>query len=433
MIYFRTINYASMSNAYQYAGYHNVLLERLSIAADPVRQAYISSHMKAALMKFLVLEVRREHLLEDTFDQLWKKEKRELLRPLKVRMGMDRGEEGVDHGGVSQEFFRLVFARAFGPEAHLFTIDPRTKMTWFEPMSREPLATYELLGLLVSLAIYNGVTLPITFPNIFYQKLLQSCLKPATKEPFEAWESVLEDGWPDLLRGFQELETWKSGDVSDVFVREYAFDVQDLGAVHNINMLAINKDDTRSILKIVEDGGDELAEAPLINNDTRERFIVDYTDWLVNRSIAPQFDAFLRGFQTCIDAKALSLLNPSTLRDIAEGFDDFSISELQQHTRYEDGYSAEHPFMSTFWRVATALDKERQKSLLEFVTASDRVPVTGMQGITFCIVRNGPDNELLPTSMTCFGKLLLPEYDSEEKLRTKLQKALENSKGFGSA
>ena len=89
--------------------------------------------------------------------------------------------------------------------------------------------------------------------------------------------------------------------------------------------------------------------------------------------------------------------------------------------------------MATFWRIVTALDRDRQKALLEFVTASDRIPVVGMQGITFCIVRNGPDSELLPTSMTCFGKLLLPEYGSEEKLRAKLEKALENSKGFGSA
>jgi hypothetical protein len=35
--------------------------------------------------------------------------------------------------------------------------------------------------------------------------------------------------------------------------------------------------------------------------------------------------------------------------------------------------------------------------------------------------------------MTCFGKLLLPEYSSFDKLKSKLEIALENSKGFGSA
>lgn len=35
--------------------------------------------------------------------------------------------------------------------------------------------------------------------------------------------------------------------------------------------------------------------------------------------------------------------------------------------------------------------------------------------------------------MTCFGKLLLPDYSSFEKLKAKLGIALENCKGFGSA
>ena len=38
------------------------------------------------------------------------------MRPLKVRMGMDEGEEGVDHGGVQQEFFRIAFGQALNPD-----------------------------------------------------------------------------------------------------------------------------------------------------------------------------------------------------------------------------------------------------------------------------------------------------------------------------
>lgn len=39
----------------------------------------------------------------------------------------------------------------------------------------------------------------------------------------------------------------------------------------------------------------------------------------------------------------------------------------------------------------------------------------------------------LPTSSTCFGRLLLPEYSCREVLEEKLDKALENSQGFGVA
>ena len=40
-------------------------------------------------------------------------------------------------------------------------------------------------------------------------------------------------------------------------------------------------------------------------------------------------------------------------------------------------------------------------------------------------------SQRIPTSMTCFGRLLIPEYNGKEKLAKKLKIALENSEGFG--
>lgn len=39
-----------------------------------------------------------------------------LLKPLKVKMGHKEGEVGLDHGGVTYEFFRVVLSEAFRPE-----------------------------------------------------------------------------------------------------------------------------------------------------------------------------------------------------------------------------------------------------------------------------------------------------------------------------
>jgi hypothetical protein len=72
--------------------------------------------LRKPLNTYLVVETRRDHVLEDALNQLWRREKRELLRPLKVRLGTSEGEEGVDHGGIQLEFFRLVMAEALRPE-----------------------------------------------------------------------------------------------------------------------------------------------------------------------------------------------------------------------------------------------------------------------------------------------------------------------------
>ena len=74
---------------------------------------------------------------------------------------------------------------------------------------------------------------------------------------------------------------------------------------------------------------------------------------------------------------------------------------------------------------------ELKRKLLIFVTASDRIPLNGLKSLTFVIQRNGPDSDRLPTALTCFGRLLLPEYATEEKLRSRLITAIENAAGFG--
>lgn len=60
-----------------------------------------------------------------------------------------------------------------------------------------------------------------------------------------------------------------------------------------------------------------------------------------------------------------------------------------------------------------------------------RAPVGGLADLKLVIQRGSPDSDRLPTSHTCFNVLLLPEYNSKEKLRKQLSIAIENAQGFG--
>ena len=129
---------------------------------------------------------------------------------------------------------------------------------------------------------------------------------------------------------------------------------------------------------------------------------------------------------------SIKILKPSLFKRLVEGHKDINVEMLRIVASYEDGYHEKHPLIKDFWRIVGDFDEQRRSQLLEFVTASDRIPVNGVQTMPFAIVRNGGDCDRIPSAMTCFGKLLLPEYSSAEKLRDKLQIALENSRGFGS-
>ena len=501
--YFRAINFTVMSKAFENATAKTHMIQQL-FREDTVpiyNEKELLLRLRPAIATFFVLTVRRDNVLEDTFNQLWRREKRELLRPIKVCMGMDEGEVGLDHGGVQQEFFRILFAEALNPDFGMFTIDERTRMTWFQPGSKVPLYKFEVLGLLVSLALYNSITLPLTFPLAFYRKLLGLKVKKVEH---------IEDGWPDLAKGFKDMLNWSDGDVGDIMMRTYEFSYEVYGSRVNVDMekvgreapwptgkrakgkekskstsfdssteikSAIKKDDSRgpsrhpsatvitpsltdgestssvhptlSILPLPKpdtpsstaadaetepDLDASPSEPATVTNVSRVQFVSDYIFWLTDKSIRPQYDAFARGFFTSLSPHAISIFPPSVLRSVVEGINELDISALQSAAKYEEPYHAEHPTIVEFWDIVkNKWDETRQRQLLEFVTASDRVPVSGAGKVTFFIQRNGEGDERLPTAATCFGKLLLPEYSSQEVLKARMELAMEEGKGFGMA
>ncbi|EHY57923.1 hypothetical protein ABEF92_001502 [Exophiala dermatitidis] len=513
--YFRAINIEMMRKSHESAALvYNDTRHYMWAPAIPVYGAReVLASLRPHMAKFFVLTIRRDNVLDDAINQIWRRQRRELMRPLRVRLGKDEGEDGLDHGGVQQEFFRVVFAEAFRPEYGMFTVDARTRMTWFQPGSFEPLYRFEALGVLMSIAVYNGITLPITFPLAFYRKLLG--LKVKTLEH-------IADGWPDLARGLQALLDWDDGDVGDVIARTYEFSYDICGSTVTVDMQKIDRNDpwppraaeggsrSNSIGAVDINGKGkakakrkstsfelplepssltppaqpsspnlldceavsspgaaiscpcagpssskapapaslqggittpssidsdmlalEEAEAALVTNANREQYVKDYVFWLTHKSIEPQYEAFARGFYTCLDRTALSIFTPETLKSVIEGYQEINIDELERTVTYDDGYSRTSPTIVDFWHVVRSFSQEQHRQLLEFVTASDRVPVNGLANVQFIIQKNGDDDARLPSSSTCYGRLLLPQYSSCQVLEEKLSKAIENSVGFG--
>lgn len=434
--FFRSINFSRMSRTFEES---SSLKTRMTAIVDPGSLVTNTHHkhvlqdlLKTASSRYLVLAISRDNVLRDAFDQLWRRQERELLRPLKVHLGEGAGgEEGFDSGGVQQEFFRMAIAECLDPKYGAFTVDERTRMTWFVPGSLVEEWKFEMIGLLMSLAIYNGLTLPITFPKALYRKLLG--------QPVEELYHIA-DGWPDLANGLTALQEWdeKDGLVEDIFARTYEFSVAAFGADVTVPMTkeksswpqGIPTPPTRSNLAAIEDD-----DAPLVTNDNRDEYVSDYIRYLTDVSIRPQFRAFERGFRACLDTKSLTLLTPVILQSVVEGVQEIDVSELRRYTRYV-GWDSSHHTVKDFWSIVKRYDDRMKRKLLEFVTASDRVPVGGMRNLQFVVQKNGEEEGSgghLPTAYTCYGTLLLPEYKDKEVLRERLGMALENAQGFGFA
>lgn len=119
---------------------------------------------------YLVLRVRREHLIRDSLHQLASRSA-DVKKPLKVHF---MGEEGVDEGGVAKEFFQLVMRQLFDPCWGMFVQDEKTREFWFNQNSLESSREFELVGKLIGIAIYNSVRLDVRFPHVVYKKLMRA-------------------------------------------------------------------------------------------------------------------------------------------------------------------------------------------------------------------------------------------------------------------
>ncbi|KAJ3061283.1 hypothetical protein HDU99_005608 [Rhizoclosmatium hyalinum] len=396
---------SQMSLEYEEAVVHQAIVIHAQrfLQSDSTVVQTLQKGLRKETNPYLVLSVRRSHLVQDVLDQLHQCTDRDLKKPVKV-VFVGGGEEGLDAGGVQKEFFQVLVDLLLDPAVGMFSYDTETRYTWFKGESLEPERQFELVGMIVGLALYNGVILGINFSPIVYKKLVGD-------------QVGLEDvkiAFPGLGKGLEMLLDWKEedGDVEDVFCRSFDIEYEVWGKVRTIPLVH---------------GGSDIP----VTNANRKEYVDLYINHYVNESVKRQFGAFRRGFHRVCGGSALKMCRAEELEMMICGTNELDFKDLEAGAKYDDGYDANHEVIKNFWSVAHNMSHEHKKELLMFVTASDRVPLKGLGNLVFVIQRNGPDTERLPTALTCFGRLLLPEYSTKEKLENRLITAIENAKGFG--
>lgn len=357
----------------------------------------------------LELHLRRTHLRQDAINWL-NLNSNNLKKELKISF---TGEEGVDAGGVQKEFFQLLLRELFDPNFGMFYSDPERHFHWFtQPLNASmddgegiDEESYELIGKLVGIAIYNGIILDLKFPAIVYKYLVDG---------FEAASLGIDDMLdfsPLLGRSLKQLLEFE-GDVEAVFSLDFT-------APHSTLF-------GRTLTHELVPNGEQTP----VTAENRLQFVDLYIQYLLRDSIRPQFQAFSRGFFLVCDTEALKKFHHRELEMLICGSRVLDFHELEAHTRYES-YHKDHPIVRWFWSVAHQFTEPQKRLLLQFATGSDRSPVGGLKDLGFVIAKAGGEPGRLPTASTCFNVLLLPIYSTKEELEKALLLALDNAEGFG--
>ncbi|KAJ1960155.1 Ubiquitin-protein ligase E3C, partial [Dimargaris xerosporica] len=108
------------------------------------------------------------------------------------------------------------------------------------------------------------------------------------------------------------------------------------------------------------------------------------------------------------------------------------VDDLQQNTRYIGHYSAQHPVIERFWRVVRQFSEEEKRLLLKFVTSCSRPPLLGFKELhpSVAIQSSGSESDRLPSASTCLNLLKLPEFPTDDLMKSKLLYAVKAEAGF---
>lgn len=293
---------------------------------------------------YLKIKIRRDFLIDDTLAEL------ELVamsnpKDLKKQIFIEfDGEQGIDEGGVSKEFFQLIVEEIFNPDYGMFITNEETGTNWFNSFSFENEAQFTLIGIVLGLAIYNNVILPVSFPMVVYRKLMN--LKVSWRD--------LQDCNPVIYNSLKSLLEYSEPDMEEVFGQTFEIGYQDVFGSplkHNLK-----KD------------GDKL----VVSQSNKHEFVELYADFLLTQSIEKQFKAFKKGFQMVTDESPLNLLfRPEEVELLVCGSKNFDFNELEKSTEYEGGYTLDTEIIKHFWTIVHGLSLELKRKLLQFTTGKE--------------------------------------------------------------
>ncbi|XP_067434063.1 E3 ubiquitin-protein ligase HECW1 isoform X2 [Thunnus thynnus] len=353
------------------------------------------------------LLIRREHLLEGTFNQVMAYSRKELQRnKLYVTF---LGEEGLDYSGPSREFFFLLSQELFNPYYGLFEYSANDTYTvQISPMSafvENHLEWFRFSGRILGLALIHQYLLDAFFTRPFYKALLRL---PTDLSDLEYLDEEFH----------QSLQWMKDNDITDILDLTFTVNEEVFGQV------------TERELK---SGGSNLQ----VTEKNKKDYIERMAKWRVERGVVQQTEALVRGFYEVVDSRLVSVFDARELELVIAGTVEIDLGDWRSNTEYRGGYHDGHIVMRWFWAAVERFNNEQRLRLLQFVTGTSSVPYEGFAALRgsnglrrFCIEKWGKVTSL-PRAHTCFNRLDLPPYPSYTMLYEKLLTAVEETSTFG--
>jgi E3 ubiquitin-protein ligase NEDD4 len=296
------------------------------------------------------IKVRRSHIFEDSFAEITRQSATDLKKRLMIKFD---GEDGLDYGGLSREFFFLLSHEMFNPFYCLFEYSAHDNYTLqinpHSGINPEHLNYFKFIGRVVGLAIFHRRFLDAFFIGALYKMILGKAVALPDMEGVDA----------DFHRSLQWMI---DNDISGGILEQ-----------------TFSTEDERFGVVTVEDlipNGRNIE----VTNENKKEYVDLMVKWRIEKRIAEQFQAFKEGFQELIPQDLVNVFDERELELLIGGIAEIDVDDWKKHTDYR-GYTESDEVVQNFWQTVRSWDGEQKSRLLQFTTGTSRIPVNGFKDL----------------------------------------------------
>ncbi|ORY96177.1 hypothetical protein BCR43DRAFT_491214 [Syncephalastrum racemosum] len=351
------------------------------------------------------IKIRRDHIFEDAYAEVMRQAPADLKKRLMIKFD---GEDGLDYGGLSREFFFLLSHEMFNPFYCLFEYSAHDNYTLqinpHSGINPEHLNYFRFIGRVVGLAIFHRRFLDAFFIVSFYKMILNKKVAVADMESVDA----------DFHRSLMWI---LDNDITDVLELTFSVDDDRFGEMVTVDL---------------KPGGRDIE----VTDENKKEYVNLVTEWRIYKRVEEQFKAFKEGFNQLIPQDLINVFDERELELLIGGIAEIDVDDWKKHTDYR-GYTEQDDVIQWFWKCVRSWDSEKKSRLLQFTTGTSRIPVNGFKDLQgsdgprrFTIEKAGEVTQL-PKAHTCFNRIDMPPYRSYDALVAKLSMAVEETLGFG--
>jgi HECT-domain (ubiquitin-transferase) len=235
-------------------------------------------------------------------------------------------------------------------------------------------------------------------------------------------------GWPLTFKDIESIDEEYYNNLKQL--RQLAEMGEDL------SMLCLDFSTTQEVMgvketiNLIEDGANID-----VDNDNFAEYLEACFKYRMMDRIKPQLTELLLGFFDVIPEPLLTVFDFQELELLMCGLPEIDLEDWKEHTEYSGDFETTGgyaPACEWFWEVVEEFDQEMKARLLQFVTGTSGVPSRGfgvLQGNDgnirkFTIHGVSLDVCLYPRAHTCFNRIDLPRYETQNDLREKLKLAV---------